>query len=48
MIGGIFFRSRRTGITSSVILALGYKPKVAGQHIAPGKPTQNSFIESPS
>ena len=46
MIRGIFFLRRGTEFTSNAILAFADKRKVDWHYIAPGKPTQNAFIES--
>ena len=46
MIRGIIFLRRGTEFTSNAILAFADKRKVDWHYIAPGKPTQNAFIES--
>ena len=46
MIRGIIFLRRGTEFTSNAILTFVDKRKVDWHYIAPGKPTQNAFIES--
>ena len=46
MIRGIIFLRRGTEFTSNAILAFADKRKLDWHYIAPGKPTQNAFIES--
>ena len=46
MIRGIIFVGTDTEFTSNAILAFADKREVEWHYIAPGKPTQNAFIES--
>ena len=46
MIRGITFLRRGAEFTSNAILAFADKRKLDWHYIAPGKPTQNAFIES--